>query len=80
MKDIGIGLGAFGKAAFIWVDFQGTPHDFEWWEWILVTIYFCVQMAIWGALVWALSAAFKEAIVKLKEQWTGKKKDLKPVT
>lgn len=80
MKDWGIYSGCLLSSYYNYISINGSFVKFDWWELIFIAVFLLIKIVFWGIAFGVAAKIIQESIKEAKEQWTGKKKDLKPVT
>ena len=80
MKDWGIYSGCLMSSYYNYISINGSFVKFDWWELIFISVFLLIKIVFWGITFGVVAKIIQELIKEVKEKWTGKKKDLKPVT
>lgn len=78
MKDLGYnlggGAGVFGSITCIYLD-SGWHNSFNVFQWIPITVFFCIKVGVASILLAFLGAWLQELIKTDKSKWIGLKRE-----
>lgn len=80
MKDWGIYSGCMLSSYYNYISINGIFYKFDWWELIFIAVFLLIKIVFWGIVFGVVANIIQESIKQAKGQWTGKKKESKPVT